>query len=302
MTLDQIIAKLRAGGFDPRQNGKGWESRCPEHQGSGHNLTLKEGDNGTPILFCHHKDEFGRATCTASGIMEALGGTLKDLFDTPVTGHHQGDGKSKGRSKGRIVATYDYRGCEGQLLFQTVRFEPKDFRQRRPDEKSKDGWAWNLDGIETTLYHLPELIDADHELPVFIVEGEKDVDRLRGLGLIATCNPMGAGRWQDRYAEHFHGRNVVILSDNDDVGRKHANQIARSLHGKAKLVKLINLPGLAEKGDVSDFLISRPLDALLKLVEDTTEWTPSSEGGFSGFIEVQESCFYYAAACGSRAD
>lgn len=42
----------------------------------------------------------------------------------------------------RIVATYDYTDAHGELLFQVVRYHPKDFRQRRPD--GKGGWVWKL--------------------------------------------------------------------------------------------------------------------------------------------------------------
>src|SRR5262245_63486625 len=56
---------------------------------------------------------------------------------------------------GRIVAAYDYTDDEGELLYQVVRLEPKDFRQRRPD--GKDGWTWSA-GERRVLYRLPELV------------------------------------------------------------------------------------------------------------------------------------------------
>ena len=58
----------------------------------------------------------------------------------------------------RIVATYDYHDQHGQLLFQVVRYDPKDFRQRRPD--GNGGWIWKLDGVDRVLYRLPELLRA----------------------------------------------------------------------------------------------------------------------------------------------
>ena len=57
---------------------------------------------------------------------------------------------------------------------------------------------------------------------VFVVEGEKDVDNLAAIGLCATSSPMGAGKWKAHYNEYFRGKDVAIIPDNDDPGRKHA--------------------------------------------------------------------------------
>jgi hypothetical protein len=152
----------------------------------------------------------------------------------------------------RVVATYDYLDEAGVLLFQTVRYEPKDFRQRRPD--GTGDWLWNLGGIQPILFRLPQLLRASPGLPVFVVEGEKDVLALERVGLVATCNPMGAGKWRPSYNEAFRDRHVVILPDNDEPGRRHAAQVVAALRGVAASVKVLSLPGLPAKGDVSDWL------------------------------------------------
>jgi 5S rRNA maturation endonuclease (ribonuclease M5) len=90
--------------------------------------------------------------------------------------------------------------------------------------------------------------------PVFIVEGEKDVESLRVLGLTATCNPMGAGKWRSSFDRYLGGRDVIILPDNDEPGKNHARQVAASLKGFTKSTKVAELPGLPDKGDVSDFV------------------------------------------------
>jgi RecA-family ATPase/5S rRNA maturation endonuclease (ribonuclease M5) len=152
----------------------------------------------------------------------------------------------------RIVARYDYRDETGELLFQVRRSDPKTFRQCRPD--GKGGWIWNLDGVTRVLYRLPELIKAiANEHRVFIVEGEKDVETLAALGIDATCNPGGAGKWNDSYSYALRGADVIVIPDNDDAGSKHADQIATALAGKAARVRRLELPGLADKGDVSDW-------------------------------------------------
>jgi hypothetical protein len=168
----------------------------------------------------------------------------------------------------RIVAIYDYRDERGELLFQVCRFAPKTFRQRRPDGK------WSVKGLRRVPYRLPELI-ATPDCIVFVVEGEKDADRLASLGLVATCNPGGAGKWQPRYAEFFRGRDVVILVDNDDAGRDHARSVARNLTPVAARVRIPELPGLAPKGDVSDWLdAGGTREALERLSADAPVFSP----------------------------
>jgi hypothetical protein len=160
-----------------------------------------------------------------------------------------------------IVDTYDYRDESGELLFQVVRFEPKDFRQRRPD--GNGGWIWKK-GSRSVPYRLPELIESSPDTEVWVTEGEKDVHRLVDLGLVATCNAGGAAKgngkakakskWHPDFNEFFTGRKVTVIPDNDDVGRDHAHSVAANLASTAARVRVLELPGLAPKGDVSDWL------------------------------------------------
>lgn len=155
----------------------------------------------------------------------------------------------------RIIATYDYLDETGTLAYQVVRFEPKTFKQRRPDPPSRDGWTWSMKGQRLLPYRLPDLVEAialGHV--IYIVEGEKDVDALRMRGIPATCNPMGAGKWQGDLDQHFVGADVVIIPDNDDAGRKHRDLVAGRLAGITARVRTLDLPGLPPKGDVSDWL------------------------------------------------
>lgn len=152
----------------------------------------------------------------------------------------------------RIVATYDYHDESGVLVYQVVRREPKDFRQRRPD--GHGGWIWNLQGVVRVLYRLPELLQAAPDAPVYVVEGEKDADLLAERGLIATTNAGGAKKWLPDYADALRGRHVVILPDNDEAGAEHAEDVAQRLVGAAASVKILRLPGLPPKGDVADWL------------------------------------------------
>ena len=179
-----------------------------------------------------------------------------------------------GAGQGRIVATYDYADADGITVFQVVRYAPKDFRQRRPD--GKGGWVPNLKGVELVPYRLPELLAAPAVEPVFIPEGEKDVDALRALGLIATCNPAGANKWKASFAKWLRGRDVVVLPDNDDAGRSHADDVARKLAGAAGSIRVLALPSLPGKGDVSDWLAAGGTrEELLRLAAEAPAADPA---------------------------
>jgi hypothetical protein len=178
----------------------------------------------------------------------------------------------------RIVKTYRYVDETGELLYEVVRYEPKDFRQRRPD--GKGGYIYELEGVRRVLYRLPELRTADESRPVFIPEGEKDVDNLYDNGLIATTNAMGAGKWRPEYTEALRGRNVVLLPDNDEPGQKHAETIARELCAAGASVKILKLPSLAPKGDVSDWIAAGGTkEQLLKLAMQAPDFEPDPPAG-----------------------
>lgn len=152
----------------------------------------------------------------------------------------------------RIVATYDYRDEVGELVYQVVRYEPKTFRQRRADPDHPDRWLWNLDGVRRVLYHLDRVLEADPTTPVYVVEGEKDVESLEGLGLVATCNPQGAGKWSavvECADAALAGRTVVVIADADDKGRAHAADVCARLSRVAASARSVELPGAKDASD-----------------------------------------------------
>lgn len=245
-----------------------WMARCPAHDDRRASLSVSRGEDGRCLLHCH-------AGCALEAVCRAISMEPKDLF---VAEHHQ-----QARTTSRIVATYDYRDESGTLLFQVVRFDPKNFRQRRPD--GKDGWTWNTKGARRVLYRLPELLVADAGAWVFIVEGEKDAESLVALGLVATCNSGGAGKWQDAYTEALRGRRVAIIPDRDGPGWDHAEDVAGRLRGTAATVRIVDL-GQAEgfEGkDVSDWITWRDActgdelaSALVAMANAAPEYQPES--------------------------
>ncbi len=228
MSLEEVRARLEG----LKSAAGGWIAKCPAHEDRKASLTLASGDDGRALLCC-------QAGCKTEDVVAAVGLTMADLFPP----------KDEPPAKSRIASTYDYRDERGALLFQAVRFEPKDFRQRRPDG---GGWAWSIAGVRRVLYRLPELLKSTDV--VYVPEGEKDVDALRARGLTATCNVGGAGKWRAEDSQHLRGRRVVVLPDNDEPGAKHAEKVRAMLAGVASAVAVVLLPGLPAKGDVSDWL------------------------------------------------
>ena len=160
---------------------------------------------------------------------------------------------------------YDYQDQEGNTIYQVVRYEPKTFRQRRQHNGQT---VWNLQGVTLLPYRLPQIAE-NKDKPVYIVEGEKDVLRLESLGILATCNSGGSGKWTKEHSQYLKDRDVVIIPDNDEPGQKHARVIISSLQPLAKSIKLIKLPGIQPKGDVFDWLEKHNIKDLLELVEQT---------------------------------
>ncbi len=253
----------------PRISGGHLYGRCPFHEDRKASFSA---NLETGLWKCHGE-------CKASGNARQFAERL-GLDPAAVLGGDVG--------RREIIATYDYTDERGQLLFQVVRFAPKDFRQRRPD--GAGGWVWNLDGVRRVPYRLQELLAAvARGETVYVVEGEKDADRLVALGLAATTNPGGAGKWRAEYAEHFQGARVVILPDNDRPGREHVEEVARSIHGVAAEVKVVSLPGLPAKGDVSDWLAAgHTAEELRSLADEARRWTPPPRGDGPGLLGAAE--------------
>jgi hypothetical protein len=258
--VERLLSKLP----DATRSGDGWSARCPAHEDRRPSLSVREGEDGRALVWCH-------AGCTVDAVCAAVDLRVRDLFPpdkmppTPV------------RLNGapQITATYDYVDESGALLFQVVRYEPKDFRQRRPN--AENGWTWSVKGVRVVPYRLPELLNEPAR-PVVVVEGEKDVDNLARIGVLATCNAGGAGKWTTAHAEFLRGRDVTIIPDCDEPGRKHARQVAMSLHNMAASVRILELPGLPPRGDTSDWIAAGGTkEELKRLAEAAPVWTPAAE-------------------------
>jgi 5S rRNA maturation endonuclease (ribonuclease M5) len=256
--FQDILSKLPSA----RKSGDTWTAPCPL---SGHK---------TPAGHVTLKDAGDKALITCQGGKH----TYRDYCETWGYDSLTYSSSDKG-AEAKIIATYDYTDAAGKLLYQVVRFEPKEFRQRRPN--GKGAWAWNLKGVKPVLYRLPEVLKAVREgQAVYICEGEKDTDALRLEGLTATTNSGGAGKWRADYAEALAGTSVIILPDRDAPGQRHSAKVATSLHGKAKSIKIVELTDRDSHQikDVSDWLAAGGTVAELEhLASETPEWEPSPQ-------------------------
>lgn len=216
--------------------------RCPAHDDRNPSLSVWYDDKGKAAFNCHrgcdHKSILMAMPQAAREVAEATFKTAPVTVLVP----------SRKTADGSI--RYPYHNLDGTLAYHIVRGPDKQFR---------------LDprGASPILYNLPQIAEAlgDGE-PVWVVEGEKDADTLTAYGLAATTAPFGAGKFDKVDSTLLAAApEVYVIPDNDDPGRKHAEQVA-SLTG----AKIVTLPGLPEKGDVSDWLeAGNTIDELRKL-------------------------------------
>ncbi len=227
-----VMDRLREGLQGIKGSADNFTARCPGHDDHANSLQVKRLDNGKISVQCFAK-------CELNQILDPLGMKPRDLYP---------DEQPAPKAPKQIERTYDYVDAHGRLLYQVVRYVPKDFRPRRPD--GRGGWIWNLSGVDRVLYRLPQVLKAKaEEQTIFFCEGEKDVDNLAALGLCATTAGNATG-WRDTFETILQGTDLIVLEDNDDAGRKCAATVASKIIDAT----ILRLPGLPPKGDVSDWI------------------------------------------------
>lgn len=289
-TTPEEIARQLGGAS---RSGSNWSCKCPAHEDKRSSLSITQNFGGKLLVHCH-------AGCDPIDVISHL--RVKGLWpesaktapvappsprvriDLPAT--------PKTSERGRIVATYDYVSAEGELLYQAVRYDPKDFRQRAPNPDGS--WSWSIKGVQRVLYRLPEVLVAVAEgRTVYICEGEKDVEAARALGLVATCNAMGAdngtgNKWFPEFADSLAGADVVVVPDQDEAGTRHAEWVISTLRGKARSVKVVN-PAVGK--DLADWVESGAgigeIEAAAIDAFEVSEDLPPPRPGFQ-FLDVAD--------------
>jgi hypothetical protein len=189
-----------------------------------------------------------------------------------------GAAPKSGSGAWKMVATYDYRDEGGALLYQKVRYapgSPQRFSLRRPD--GNGGWIKGLGKVRRVVYRLPDVVETiRQERTIYLVEGEKDTNNCWKIGVPATCNYDGGGKWNDQQTETFKGADVVVITDNDEVGRKHGKLVATKRGGVAKRLRVFGMEALwsqcPPKGDDSDWIEQThgTAEAFYALIEKAT--------------------------------
>ena len=243
---------------------------CPVHGGKDLNFSLEP---ETGRSYCHSQCGRGFDVFSLEMELSACDFVAAKASVYEIVGRPKDDWQDR-----EIVATYDYRDADGNLIYQVVRKTPgadgrKRFLQRRPEPGGK--WKWGLGKVKPLPFRLPEMLAAN---VVGICEGEKDCLNLIRAGWVATCNNGGAGNFHPELVSYFAAKHVAIFADNDEAGRKHAEAVAGLLASVAASVKVVEMPDLPLKGDVSDFLASGKTGSdLRQLWRDAEEWTPDWE-------------------------
>lgn len=250
--FEEILEKLENVKMNSQKNAT---ALCPNHNDTKNSLSITETEEGKILFHCF-------AGCNYDDIINSIGYSKKAL-----------NSNKKGKE---IVAYYDYLDEHCNLLYQVVRTKPKGFFQRRPTKNG--GWVNGLGDVRRIVYNLPEVLMAiNMSETIFWVEGEKDVENLKKLGLKATTTPMGAGSWKEEYSEFFANADVVLLPDADEPGEKYVQTVAKTLKYKNAKVRILRLPNLKAKGDVSDWISQGGTKKdLLNLIKDLPEYEISN--------------------------
>ena len=221
----------------------GYNVVCPCHLDNTPSLSITS-DSDKILLHCH-------AGCSTEDILNEIGLTFNDLFTNPIENKSNWVNKIEAFKNKKVIATYEYLDHNSNYLYHKVRFEDKSFIFGTLD-KEKDFFNMGLDKPKT-LYNLPYLLQAiEKGYQVYIVEGEKDVHTLSSMGYCATtCG--GVNDWKKSYAKYFIGAKVVILPDNDDMGKELSTQIKKDLKNFAHSIKCGTISKLA-KGDITDYI------------------------------------------------
>lgn len=247
MEYKEFLKHFDLNGATPRNNTI--NVRCPCHNDKKASLSISQGRNNRIILNCH-------AGCNYKNILSEVGLTEADLFnDGRTTQEKTWRDKIANYIKTPIEAVYDYKDANGKYLYSKIRFFGKVIRYAVIDKKNDSFTMEKPKGVYS-LYNLPAAIRAIKKgYPVYITEGEKDVDTLKNLGFTAVT-AGSVSDWRSEFAHYFTGARVVILPDNDAPGLELKDKILKSLRAFAHSIKVV-ITSQAEHGDVTDYMNER---------------------------------------------
>lgn len=297
--VDLVLQRLREAGCDPKKNGNGWKAQCPAHDDRAPSLSLATGDDGRALLCCH-------AGCDTGAIVTSLGITVAQLMPEsdrkPAKKPERDDSFPTAdaaitalcKKLGEPAARWTYVDAIGDTVGVIVRWNRADgAKEIRPVSKNDAGrWIIGAMPEPRPIYKLAELGDASR---VFVVEGEKCADSLRAMEFVATTSAGGSKAPHKTDWTPLAGKDVVILPDNDDPGRKYAKAVRAKLTALTPpaTVRLVALPRLGDGGDVADFIATmrqagRDDDAIRAAIEAITESAQPAKPKAANITEDRE--------------
>ena len=238
-----------------KQGASQYRADCPACGDSKGHLYIACAPDGKILLDC-------KKGCSFSDIISAAGLAASDCFrENPVI------------PKWQLIREHVYTDISGNILAKKQICDTGGGKKTAVWYRLENGrYVKGLGGIKMPLYHLDRLAKLKQSGTVVITEGEKDVETVERLGYAATTSPNGAGaKFRKDFGEFFRGKNVVIITDNDEAGEKYGKSALETVSQYAAAVKLVPsaeiYPKVKSKGDISDIAAE---------LGDTETWWPNS--------------------------
>lgn len=234
-------------------------------RGNRFNATWRGGDSFScsfdGALFFDHKESKGGSVIDLCMLVEGISTPLTaiqvlgDRYGVPaLTTTREAPKRTRGEmlidDGYTLVCTYTYEDEKGNPVYYVDRYERRKGTAREKTFVQRTNDAETIDGVERVLYNLPAVMRSER---VFIVEGEKDVETLRKMNIVATTNSGGGKYWHEKFNHYFQDKDVIIIADNDEVGKEHGQVLFSFLNSIAKSCKVITISSL-QHGDVTDWI------------------------------------------------
>ena len=250
-----------------RQTGQELFYRCPNP---------KHQDKHPSLQINPHKNVWLCGPCGVGGNPWQLAAFIGGIDPDDKTGvvswlKHHGLLNGEHGSRWKRICEYPYHDRSGKPIYRIVRKHrdaaggyEKTFIVEHPEG---DGWVRGLGGATPTLFNLPQVLSAKY---IIVTEGEKDAEAANALGFVGTTSPFGAGKWKTEFAQYFMGKSAAVIAHADEPGRKHTQEVAASLSGKAESLTVLELPGAKDLSEWVEKGGAR--EALLALIQSAPAW------------------------------
>lgn len=260
LTLEHVLSQLKG----VKEQGNGYIACCPAHDDQNPSLSIREADGGELLLRCH-------AGCKFEDIIAALSEATTSVTSRKNEGFQNSDEAIRSRAwrDGPPTTVYTYRDKKGQEVVKVLRWDkPTGDKTFRPLSLQGGNWVIKAPTKHRPLYNLPKVIETQQ---VFVCEGEKAADAVTTLGLAATTSMNGAKSAGKTDWLPLANKDIVILPDCDDAGEAYAESVIvllQCLPHPPKSIRVVHLPGLADKEDAFDWILKREPRAKAKIRDE----------------------------------